>query len=233
MPLAEGQIPTQIQAETETKWLVIKNMRNVNAIAENQQLEAEAKGLTVIYGADGSGKSGYSRVFKRAGLAISHDILPNANVAGAKMGNAQTTFTVCVNSQIDEFVWQQGRESSKELSALSIFDTRCARACLDSEDDFAYVPYELEVLDGLANITDEELLRKQTLEDSLKEINPKEKAIALGNKVERVEALATRAEVLANALGLVAIAKLKGLVDEYRLKASNLLEKGQSHDGRQ
>ena len=271
LPLAEDQIPAPIQAETEIELLVIKNLRNVNAIAENQQLEVGAKGLTVIYGSNGSGKSGYSRVLKRACRARdqSEQILPNANVAGAKMGNAQATFTVCVNGQVDEYLWQQGREAPKELSALSIFDTRCARAYLDSEDDFAYVPYGLDVLDslaklyqqlkirleaeqrehavdlqvfahlkgetavgrlidtlsaktdpeaveGLANITNEELLRKQTLEESLKENNPKEKAVALGVKAKRVDALATRAEVLADALGLGAIAKLKGLVDECR-----------------
>ena len=107
LPLAEDQIPAPIQAETEIELLVIKNLRNVNAIAENQQLEVGAKGLTVIYGSNGSGKSGYSRVLKRACRARdqSEQILPNANVAGAKMGNAQATFTVCVNGQVDEYLW--------------------------------------------------------------------------------------------------------------------------------
>ena len=129
LPLAEDQIPAPIKAETEIELLVIKNLRNVNAIAENQQLEVGAKGLTVIYGSNGSGKSGYSRVLKRACRARdqSEQILPNAYVAGAKMGDAQATFTVCVNGQIDEYLWQQGREAPKELSSLSIFDTWCAR----------------------------------------------------------------------------------------------------------
>ena len=56
MPLAEDQIPATIQAETEIELLVIKNLRNVNA--ENQQLEVGAKGLTTVYGGNGSGKSG-------------------------------------------------------------------------------------------------------------------------------------------------------------------------------
>jgi len=89
LPLAENQIPAPIQAETDIELLFIKNLRNVTAIADNQQLEVGAKGLTVIYGANGSGKSGYSRVLKRACRARdqSEHILPNANVAGAKMGN--------------------------------------------------------------------------------------------------------------------------------------------------
>jgi len=56
LPLAEGQIPVPIQAEIGIQLLVIKNLRNVNA--ENQQLEVGAKGLTTVYGGNGSGKSG-------------------------------------------------------------------------------------------------------------------------------------------------------------------------------
>ncbi len=36
--------------------------------------------------------------------------------------------------------------------AAPIFDSRCARAYLDSEDDFSYVPYGLDIFEGLANL---------------------------------------------------------------------------------
>ena len=49
-------MPVPIQAEIGIQLLVIKNLRNVNA--ENQQLEVGAKGLTTVYGGNGSGKSG-------------------------------------------------------------------------------------------------------------------------------------------------------------------------------
>ena len=49
--------------------------------------------------------------------------------------------------------------SPKDLSALSICDTRCARAFLGSEDDCAYVPYELNVLDGLGELQQDLKLR--------------------------------------------------------------------------
>ncbi len=42
--------------------------------------------------------------------------------------------------------------SSPELSSLAVFDTRCARAYLDSEDDFSYVPYGLDVFEALAKV---------------------------------------------------------------------------------
>lgn len=43
----------------------IKNLHNVNALAEGQSLPIAPTGLTIIYGENGAGKSGYSRVLKK------------------------------------------------------------------------------------------------------------------------------------------------------------------------
>jgi hypothetical protein len=48
--------------------------------------------------------------------------------------------------------WIQGKAAPPELSSFAIFDSRCARAYLDSEDDFSYVPYGLDVFEGLAKV---------------------------------------------------------------------------------
>jgi len=153
-PLTGQQIPVQVEAATHIELRAIKNLRNVNAIAENQQLVFGQSGMTVIYGDNGSGKSGYSRVLKRACRARdqSEPIHPNANLPDAKPGNAQASFDVAVNGEVAEVVWQQGRVAPPELSSFAIFDARCARAYLDNEDDFSYVPYGLEVFESLAKL---------------------------------------------------------------------------------
>src|SRR5688572_30140582 len=46
--------------------LAITDVRNANALACDQRIEFQPDGLTVIYGDNGSGKSGYARVLKRA-----------------------------------------------------------------------------------------------------------------------------------------------------------------------
>lgn len=60
-PLTADQIPAPVQATTHVELRAIKSMRHVNAIAENQRLPFGASGMTVIYGDNGSGKSGYRR----------------------------------------------------------------------------------------------------------------------------------------------------------------------------
>jgi hypothetical protein len=38
------------------------------------------------------------------------------------------------------------------LSAISIFDSHCARAYVDDQGDFSYAPYGLDILGGLGKL---------------------------------------------------------------------------------
>ena len=153
-PLADDKIPAGAQPNEHVELVAMKNLTNVNAIAENQRLEFGAKGLTVIYGDNGSGKSGYSRVIKKACRARdqSEQILPNANTPPGKAGPAAATFEITVNGTPKELHWVNGKPAPPELSSLAIFDSRCARAYLDEEDDFSYVPYGLDILEAVARV---------------------------------------------------------------------------------
>ena len=113
-----------------------------------------AKGLTVIYGDNGSGKSGYSRVLKRACRARdqSEPILPNANFPTAQAGPAEAVFELSVNDIVQDVIWTHGKVAPQQLSSLAIFDSRCASAYLDEEDDFAYAPDGLDMLQGLGSV---------------------------------------------------------------------------------
>ncbi len=153
-PLTADQIPAPVAVSSRIDLLAMKNLRHVNAIAENQRLPFGASGLTVIYGDNGSGKSGYSRVLKRACRARDQveAIHPNANLPTGKAGVPEAAFEICVDGKPEDLHWVNGKTSPPELSSIAIFDSRCARAYLDSEDDFSYVPYGLDVFEGLAGV---------------------------------------------------------------------------------
>ncbi|MBI5522403.1 MAG: AAA family ATPase [Desulfarculus sp.] len=153
-PLADDHIPALREEAVHVELLAIKNMRNVNAIAESKRLPIGNTGLTVIYGDNGSGKSGYSRVLKRACRARDQGepIHPNANQSIDQDGMAKAVFEIAVNGVEEDVHWINGKTPPPELSSLAIFDSRCARAYLDDEDDFSYIPYGLDVLEGLASV---------------------------------------------------------------------------------
>jgi energy-coupling factor transporter ATP-binding protein EcfA2 len=151
-PMTADQVPAPIQLATHVSLLAIKNLSRVNAIAPNRRLPIGATGLTVIYGDNGAGKSGYTRILKRACRARdqSEPILPNAHQPPAR-ALAEADFEISINGGPPQDVhWKFGAPAPAELSTISIFDARCARAYLDTEDDFSYVPYGLDVFEGLA-----------------------------------------------------------------------------------
>lgn len=143
--LSADQIPSGASGGGHVTLLAMKNLRHVNAIAEKQRLPFGAKGLTVIYGDNGSGKSGYSRILKRACRARdqAEPIHPNAALPPSKGAAADATFEILIADDAREVTWVDGKSAPEELSSLAIFDSRCARAYLDEEDDFSYVPYGL------------------------------------------------------------------------------------------
>jgi energy-coupling factor transporter ATP-binding protein EcfA2 len=132
----------------------IKNLKHVNALAEGKTLPLGTTGLTAIYGDNGVGKSGYTRVLKRACRARdrSEAVRPNAYKPPAESGTASAAFDVFVDDQPAELQWNDGAASPPELSNIAIFDSRCARAYVDNQGDFSYVPYGLDILEGLAKI---------------------------------------------------------------------------------
>ncbi|MCF6362228.1 MAG: AAA family ATPase [Gammaproteobacteria bacterium] len=171
VPLGAVHIPA-VHKPGET--VVLKAMReltNVNRIAQDQVLSFAEKGITIVYGGNGSGKSGYARVMKRACRARDQleEVHPNANDPSA-MGNIPAAkFDVDIGGTIKEVPWAQSGVSPEVLSTIAVFDSRCARAYLTSEQDVAYLPYGLDVVEGLANNVIPELSRR--LDDEIASIN--------------------------------------------------------------
>lgn len=152
--LAAEQVAAPQAADRLVQLAAIKNLRNVNALAEDQRLPINPSGLSVIYGENGTGKSGYSRVFKRACRARDQrePIHPNAHKEPGKTGPAQAAFELIVDGDPLEVEWTFGKEAPEQLSSIAIFDSHCARAYVDNHGDFAYVPYGLDILEGLVNV---------------------------------------------------------------------------------
>lgn len=134
--------------------IAVRDLKHVNALAGDQKLQFAPNGLTVIYGDNGSGKSGYSRVLKRACRARDQrePIQPDARLPAEQNGKAEATFDVLIDGQPAELKWTDGSISPEELSSMAIFDAHCARAYLDEEGDFSYSPYGFDILGGLAKL---------------------------------------------------------------------------------
>jgi energy-coupling factor transporter ATP-binding protein EcfA2 len=154
VPLASEHIPATI-APGETVILVsLRELENVNQIPKDHALEFSEEGITVIYGGNGSGKSGYARVMKRACRARdqSEPIHPNANDPAASSKIPAAKFDIKVAGASAEIVWSRDSTPPSRLSTISVFDSRCARSYVTTEQDVAYLPYGLDIVENLANL---------------------------------------------------------------------------------
>lgn len=151
VPLAQEHLPA-LSASGETVILVaMKDLRHVNRIADGEKLVFSQKGITIIYGGNGSGKSGYSRVLKRACRArdTSETVHTDASNLQASGKIPEAVFDIVVGGKSESLTWKHDCPSPDELSTIAVFDGRCARAYLD-EQDVAYLPYGLDIVENLA-----------------------------------------------------------------------------------
>ena len=153
VPLAAVHLPAHAAGAAGVVLKAMRELKHVNRIAPNQVLEFAPNGLTVIYGGNGSGKSGYSRVLKRACRARDQQesVLADATDAAAHKLIPEALFDIEVGGAAKTVAWKRDATPPDELSTIAVFDTHCARAYLTAEQDVAYLPYGLDVVENLAN----------------------------------------------------------------------------------
>lgn len=129
----------------------VKDVANVNALADGQTLKFRDTGLTAVFGGNGSGKSGYARVLKKACRArvANVTILPNVYLPKPKTP-ATAAVEYSVGGKAASAKWTDGVAADDALSSISVFDSACAVAHVEKTNDVAYTPAALEVLARLA-----------------------------------------------------------------------------------
>lgn len=130
----------------------VGDLRNVNALQPDQTLTFSEEGLTVIYGDNGSGKSGYARLIKSA-VGARHDeqVLPHAfdPVAGA---DQEATISYKVDDQQYEEKWPVA--DSSILRQVHFYDEHCGDVYVDSDSEVKYRLSILKLFDDLVAVSE-------------------------------------------------------------------------------
>jgi hypothetical protein len=135
------------------KRIVLKEIHSVigvNALVPNQSISFAINGLTLIYGENGAGKSGYARIFKHACHAREKSQPILSDVTVKKKQKAQATIEVSVDGEDIAIQWTAGTPSSELLAEIAVFDAHCARVFLDEANEVVYLPYGMDVFGRLA-----------------------------------------------------------------------------------
>ena len=119
----------------------LRDVVGVNALAADQTVEFDDN-LTILFGQNGSGKTGYARIIKRAAGARSlEEILGNvASDATSLEPGACFDLTVDGTSRTVDWSNDTGLDP---LNRIRVFDSQTATLHVDNNLDYIYTPAEL------------------------------------------------------------------------------------------
>lgn len=162
-PLSADHLPSFGTDTDELVLLSVSDVENAMFLKPKETLEFSPTGITLIYGNNGSGKSGYSRILKRVTRARgqkSQKILPNVfdeNYEDTPPAKAKICFSL-VNSDSSEekeFNWEEGQPGNDLLACIRVFDNRAAAVYVNDKSELAFVPFNLDLLEQLAAMCNE------------------------------------------------------------------------------
>ena len=128
----------------------IKEIENVNALATGQTIPINPN-LTIIYGGNGTGKSGYVRLLNNAFSSRGDKhILPNV-FSHATIGEPACKFTFQSTSTPYDLIYPL-QKSNIEFSQYSVFDTHSIRVHLEQDNKLDFTPIGFEFFEKILQI---------------------------------------------------------------------------------
>ncbi len=212
-PLTKNHLAVKEGDTAPVSLVKLTHHHGVNALAPEQAVTLGPQ-LTIVYGQNAAGKSGYARVLKRACRSrFAEDILGNVLATGAPL-KAHATIEFRVGTTEHQAEWHPDAAPAAALAAVSVFDAQCAPVYIRDKTDVAFRPFSLDVLDKLSGACGE--LRKR-LEAERNELNRAPVALPTVGTGTRVAAVLG---------GLTSLTKLEDIQilatfsedDEQRLK---------------
>lgn len=139
--------PPSTALEISQPLLAIKSIKNVNALPDDTMIEFGPK-LTVCYGSNGSGKSGYGRIIASACFTRGdRRIYPNLRAETITTNPATAEFLIGSGSDQQTVSYTLGDSSNQTLKRFSMFDSHSAHIQLNNENMLQFTPAQLAVFD--------------------------------------------------------------------------------------
>lgn len=146
-PLSKVHVPTKYSDVPSVSLLSIFHHRGVNALAESQTLRF-GKNLTIVYGDNAAGKTGYIRILKSACRARGQEEILGNVVSGTMPPRPVVAIKYTVGKESDPREWA-GQGEDEFVSRVSVFDSQSAAVYLTEKTDVAFRPFGLDLFDNL------------------------------------------------------------------------------------
>lgn len=131
-------------ASKALRLLSLESIQGVNRLLPNQKLHF-GSALTVIYGDNGSGKSGYARILHSLGCGFTQaeEILSNIDSASPLPQQAILTYEDATGAP-NTFNWTPNSRC-RDLASIAVFNSACVSAVLGNKHTLLVTPADLEL----------------------------------------------------------------------------------------
>ena len=141
------QFPQTVSGDLPVSLVAIENPEHVNALQSKEPLTFGLQGLTIVYGDNGSGKSGYARLLKRIARARHREDVLTDVFRDTSLAQPTAALSVRIGNTDVSLAWPEA--SRPELQRMLFYDAACGGTYAATESDFPYRPSALSVMDGL------------------------------------------------------------------------------------
>jgi ABC-type dipeptide/oligopeptide/nickel transport system ATPase subunit len=154
-PLELANLPADETEHGTVELREIRNLRNVNRLAEDQTLRF-GPGLNIVFGENGAGKSGYGRLCRRlCRSAEPGEVLHDVFDPGKAEAPQTAEFVLSVDGEERVVEVDLGDEPDRILSAMTAFDASCADVCITKQNTIEHTPRALRLLKEMAEAQDQ------------------------------------------------------------------------------
>jgi len=132
----------------------ISEVVGVNKLAPRKPLSFEPTPLCIVYGSNGSGKSGYVRLLKQlsGGCKAQQDLLGDVFTEGSIEPSCKINYQIDADQRVA--AWRAADGAIKDLHGIAIFDTASAHIYINDENEVSFEPRILRLFTLLVQICD-------------------------------------------------------------------------------
>ncbi len=145
-PVSVAQLsddPSSLVAGSGLFLTQLRDLKNVNALAESQKIDFNAK-LTIVFGENACGKTGYVRVLKKAAaVRTSETVLPDLSQAQRSRLPPSARIGYKLGQGDEQAVEWKDQAGLVPFNRIDVFDSRATLLHVDGDLNYLYTPGEL------------------------------------------------------------------------------------------
>lgn len=124
----------------------LSDVIGVNALGTGNAIEPDPH-LTILFGENGTGKTGYSRIFKALAESRTVDKKILGNIAHTQPETMSATVKYRLGDSDEQcYIWR-GEKGVLPFTRMSIFDSRAVKLHVDDDLDYTYTPAALALFE--------------------------------------------------------------------------------------